>query len=105
MRNLGIHGYRLSCHKDPHVLTRDPFILVPVCATSLAWAIGFGNIENALPLKVVIILSSMPVAFNALIPPSIYDLDLDLANSCWFVTMVLLVVILSLQLLILNQIP
>ena len=66
------------------------FFLVPVCASSLAWAIGFGDIDSALPLKVVVILSSMPVAFNALIPPSIYDLDLDLANSCWFVTTALL---------------
>jgi len=34
------------------------------------------------------------VAFNALIPPSIYDLDLDLANSCWFVTTALLAIVL-----------
>ncbi len=80
------------------------FVLVPVCASSLAWALGFGDIEGGLPLKVVIILSSMPVAFNALIPPSIYDLDLDLANSCWFVTTALLAVVLPLLLLILNQI-
>ena len=79
------------------------FLLVPVCASSLAWAIGFGAIDNALPLKVVIILSSMPVAFNALIPPSIYDLDLDLANSCWFVTTALLVVVLPLLLFVISQ--
>ena len=80
------------------------FLLVPGCASLLAWAIGFGQIDNGLPLKVVVILSSMPVAFNALIPPSIYDLDLDLANSCWFFTTALLVVILPLQLVILNTI-
>lgn len=79
------------------------FVLVPFCATSLAWAIGFGGIQDGLPLKVVIILSSMPVAFNALIPPSIYDLDLDLANSCWFVTTALLVLVLPLQLMVLSQ--
>ena len=80
------------------------FVLVPVSASGLAWWIGFGHIDNALPLKVVIVLSSMPVAFNALIPPSIYDLDLDLANSCWFVTTALLIVVLPLLLTILNQI-
>ena len=80
------------------------FILVPICATSLAWAIGFGTIENGLPLKVVLILSSMPVAFNALIPPSIYDLDLDLANSCWFVTTALLMVVLPVLLMVINRI-
>ena len=69
------------------------FIMVPVMASFLAWVIGFGSINGGLPLKVVIILSSMPVAFTALIPPSIYDLDIDLANSCWFITTALLVVV------------
>jgi hypothetical protein len=80
------------------------FALVPVSATTLAWLIGFGDIDNALPLKVVMILSTMPVAFTALIPPSIYDLDLDLANSCWFVTTAMLVVVLPLLLILLNKI-
>jgi hypothetical protein len=78
------------------------FLFVPILASSLAYLLGFGNIENGLPLKVVIILSSMPVAFNALIPPSIYDLDLDLANSCWFFTTSLLAVVLPLLFLIVN---
>lgn len=80
------------------------FLIVPVCATTLAYIIGFGHIDGGLPLKVVIVLSAMPVAFNALIPPSIYDLDLDLANSCWFVTTALLIVVLPLLLLVLNAI-
>jgi len=78
------------------------FILVPGLAVSLAYLIGFGSIDDGLPLKVVIILSSMPVAFTALIPPSIYDLDLDLANSCWFFTTALLIAVLPLQLLFLS---
>jgi predicted permease len=80
------------------------FVLVPISASLLAYLIGFGNIDNGLPLKVVIILSSMPVAFIALIPPSIYDLDLDLANSCWFSTTALLIIILPLLLIVLNMI-
>jgi len=80
------------------------FILVPGLAVSLAYLIGFGSIDDGLPLKVVIILSSMPVAFTALIPPSIYDLDLDLANSCWFFTTALLMAVLPLQLLVLGMV-
>jgi len=80
------------------------FALVPILTTSLAFLLGFDKIDGGLPLKVVIILSSMPVAFNALIPPSIYDLDLDLANSCWFFTTALLVVVLPGLLFIINQI-
>jgi predicted permease len=70
------------------------FALVPLMASTLAWGLGFGSIDGGLPLKVVMILSAMPVAFNALIPPSIYDLDLDLANSCLLITMTLLVIVL-----------
>jgi predicted permease len=70
------------------------FALVPLMASTLAWSLGFGSIDGGLPLKVVMILSAMPVAFNALIPPSIYDLDLDLANSCLLITMTLLVIVL-----------
>jgi predicted permease len=80
------------------------FLFVPTLASSLAYLLGFGDIEEGLPLKVVIILSSMPVAFNALIPPSIYDLDLDLANSCWFFTTALLIIILPLLLAVLSMI-
>jgi len=80
------------------------FVLVPISASLLAYLIGFGNVDNGLPLKVVIILSSMPVAFNALIPPSIYDLDLDLANSCWFFTTALLIIILPVLLIVLSMI-
>ena len=80
------------------------FVLVPVLVTLPAYFLGYGEIQNGLPLKVVLILSSMPVAFNALIPPSIYNLDLDLANSCWFFTTALLAVVLPMLLLVINRI-
>ena len=80
------------------------FVLVPVLASLPAYFLGYGRIQDGLPLKVVIILSSMPVAFNALIPPSIYNLDLDLANSCWFFTTALLVVVLPMLLMVINMI-
>ena len=79
--------------KEGITMAAIKFIMVPVMASFLAWVIGFGDINGGLPLKVVIILSSMPVAFTALIPPSIYDLDIDLANSCWFITTALLAVV------------
>jgi len=78
------------------------FAAVPALTCALAVSLGFGRIDGGLPLKVVLILSSMPVAFNALIPPSIYDLDLDLANSCWFVTTALLVFVLPALLVIIQ---
>jgi predicted permease len=79
------------------------FAMVPVLTTTLVWSLGFGSIDGGLPLKVVLILSSMPVAFNALIPPSIYDLDLDLANSCLLITMALLVIVLPVLLFVVQS--
>jgi len=79
--------------KEGITIATIKFIMVPVMASFLAWVIGFGDINGGLLLKVVIILSSMPVAFTALIPPSIYDLHIDLANSCWFITTALLAVV------------
>ena len=81
--------------RESAVVAAIKFAAVPALACSLAYGLGFGAIDGGLPLKVVLILSSMPVAFNALIPPSIYDLDLDLANSCWFVTTALLAIVLQ----------
>ena len=80
------------------------FILVPLIISVTAYLLGFGEIEEGLPLKIVIILSSMPVAFTAIIPPSIYDLDLDLANSCWLVTTLSLILILPLSTYIISLI-
>jgi Kef-type K+ transport system membrane component KefB len=79
--------------KEGITMAAIKFVMVPVMASLLAWVIGFGDIDGGLPLKVVIILSSMP-SLHGLIPPSIYDLDIDLANSCWFITTSLLAVVL-----------
>ena len=67
-------------------------VLVPAVVFSLAFITGLGKIENGLVLKFLLILSSMPVAFIAMIPPTIYDMDLDLANTCWFFSTMSLVV-------------
>jgi len=75
------------------------YLLVPVVVTGTAYLLGLGNIDNGLPLKVILILSSMPVGFTALVPPSIYDLDVDLANAGWMITTALLVVVIPLQML------
>ena len=79
------------------------FAVVPLMATAIAWSLGLGSIDGGLPLKVVMILSAMPVAFNALIPPSIYDLDLDLANSCLLISMALLVIVLPVLLFVVQS--
>uniref|UniRef100_UPI00261E94D1 hypothetical protein n=1 Tax=Oceanispirochaeta sp. TaxID=2035350 RepID=UPI00261E94D1 len=54
---------------------------------------GMGKIMNGLPLKVVFILSSMPAGFLSIMPPSLYNLDLDYANTGWLSTMIALIVV------------
>ena len=82
MRIKTIQDYLKECV----VISGIKFLIVPVILTLTAFLLGYGKIEHGLPLKVVMILSSMPVAFTALVPPSLYDLDIDLANSCWLFT-------------------
>lgn len=80
------------------------FLIIPILVVGIGGLLGYGRIDEGLPLKVLLILSSMPVAFVALIPPSIYDLDLDLANSCWLLTTLGLVVVLPLLYLLVGLI-
>jgi predicted permease len=73
------------------VLVRQ--IVAPAAAVAVALALGYGTIADGLPLKVVLICSCMPVAFMAMIPPAIYNLDVEVANSNWLLTNALLVVL------------
>ncbi len=61
-------------------------LLVPILVVGLSFMIGLDQIKNGLPLKVVLILASMPVGFIAMVPPTIYDLDINLANACWLIS-------------------
>lgn len=68
-------------------------MIIPTTITILGIVLGLGEISGGLPLKVVIVLSSMPTGFIALVPPSIYKLDTDLANTVWFSTTLSLLVV------------
>ena len=77
-------------------------LFIPALTFSAALAAGLGNIEDALPLKVVLILSAMPVGFLSLVPPALYDLDIDLANTCWIVSNGFMVVTVPVLMVLLN---
>ncbi|MCW4051309.1 MAG: hypothetical protein NWE89_16415 [Candidatus Bathyarchaeota archaeon] len=78
------------------------FIMVPGSVYLLGSLIGLGSVDGGLPLKVSVILASMPVAFTAMVPPTLYDLDVDLANAAWFLTTILLLVVVPALSLILS---
>lgn len=78
------------------------FICMPLIMISCAYWLGLDNIEQGLPIKVVAVMSCMPVAMNALVPPAIFNLDLDLANSCWIYSTAGLLVVLPALLALLH---
>ena len=99
---MGLRLSRMACYaRESAAVSLIKFVLVPVLITSLAMLAGLGEVDGGVPLKVVAILSAMPVAMNALIPPSLFDLDLDLANACWVFTTLELVVVLPVIIIIL----
>ena len=82
---------RISAYtKEYLAISAIKFILTPALVGAAAYLIGYGDINMGLPLKVVLVAASMPVAFNALVAASLYDLELDMANTCWFVSTVAL---------------
>ncbi len=69
------------------------FLIVPLLMLPIGLLIGLPRVMDGLAFKVLVVLSFMPVAFNALVPPALYGFDLDLANSGWIVTTLALIVI------------
>ena len=93
---------RMACYaRQSAAISLIKFAGCPLVIVTLAMLCGLGDIDGGLPLKVVAILAAMPVAMNALIPPSLFDLDLDLANACWVFTTLELIVVLPILVVIL----
>ena len=93
---------RMACYaRQSAAISLIKFVGCPLVIVALAMFFGLGDIDGGLPLKVVAILAAMPVAMNALIPPSLFDLDLDLANACWVFTTLELIVVLPILVVIL----
>lgn len=84
---LSLHLSKIGHYLKPGLaMCAIKFIASPLLITSLAALLGLGLLEGGLPLKTVLVLSAMPVAMTALVPPSLFDLDLHLANSCWIIS-------------------
>ena len=89
--------------KPALIICSIKFVIVPFLVVSIGYGLGLGNIDSGLPLKVVMILSAMPVGFIAMVPPTIYRLDIDIANACWLLTNGLLVLIIPILAFLLGQ--
>ena len=90
--------------KESILIAGIKFLIVPTVMVSIGFLLGYHQINDGLPLKVILILSSAPVAFHSLIPPSLYGLNLDLANSCWLFTTFGLILLIPILLFLINLI-
>lgn len=72
------------------------FLIVPAVIIPVAMLLGLHALADPVPFQMIIVLSVMPVAFNALVPPVVFGFDLDLANAAWLVTTAALIVIVPL---------
>lgn len=88
--------------KECLVVSGIKFIIIPVFVVTVATILGLHQIENGLVFKVLVVMSFMPTAFSSLIPPQIYGLDIDLANSCWLFTTGMLIFVLPVLALVLT---
>jgi len=99
---LGLKVNKISQYKrEAMVVMAIKFVLSPVIILGAAWLMGLDFKENLDLLRVIIILSVMPPAYTATVAPSLYDLDLDMSNSCWILsTMAMVIVIPALSVLL-----
>ena len=76
------------------------FILSPIVALLLAWAIGIWNWEIREPLKVIFIESVTPAAVFSMAIPMIFDLDVDLAGALWLASTVVAIALVPVIMLV-----
>ncbi|MFA9457598.1 AEC family transporter [Halalkalibacter sp. AB-rgal2] len=76
------------------------YVIVPVTVTFCAFLFGLKEYYEGIAFKTILILSAMPPGFTSLVPPQLFNLDKDLANSSWFINTILLIVVLPVLYLI-----
>jgi len=88
--------------KECFIISLVKFIVVPTIILVIALLLDYQSISQGLPLRVSLILSAMPVAFNSVIAANIYNLNVDLVNSCWIFTTFAVLFVLPLLLFVMN---
>lgn len=86
--------------KESLTVASIKYIIVPVSITLLALLLGLKEYYEGIAFKAILILAAMPPGFTSLVPPQLFNLDQDLANSSWFINTVLLIVVLPIIFLV-----
>ena len=89
LRPSRISGYWTECVASGVIA----FIARPAVTAAIAYGCFSIGWIDSLGFSAAVLISAMPVAFNSLIPPTLYGLDQDLANSCWIFTTVVMIVL------------
>lgn len=77
------------------------YIITPLFVIGAAFALGLNRYGDGTLFKALVIMSALPVGFNALIPINMYSLDKNLGNSNWIVTTVSLIIVVPVVYLVL----
>ena len=77
------------------------YVITPLFVIGAAFLFGLQSYGDGTLFKALVIMSALPVGFNALIPINMYGLDKNLGNSNWIVTTVSLVVVVPVVYLVL----
>ena len=86
--------------REAALIAAIKFLAIPAVVIPAAYALGLPGLLGGVAFKMVVFLSFGPVALIAMVPPQLYDLDLDLANSGWLVTTVGHLIIIPILILI-----
>ncbi|HUT34765.1 MAG TPA: hypothetical protein VNE39_14845 [Planctomycetota bacterium] len=67
-------------------LAATKFLIGPLIAAAVVFLLGQWGAYSGLMWRVAVIEGAMPVAIFATVVSNLFDLDRDLANTCWVVT-------------------
>jgi predicted permease len=83
--------------KESIAISTIKFIVVPFIVVSISFLFDLDNLNQGVVMNVILIMSIMPPAFLSLIPPQLYQLDVDLANSSWLINTALWILLLPIM--------
>ena len=87
--------------KEIAVMFAIKYVLTPILIIGISLLLGLQGYGDGTLFKALVIMSFLPVGFNALIPINIYGLHRDLGNSCWIVSTLSLIIVVPVVYLVL----
>ena len=77
--------------KPAFTLSLAKILCLPLVVSGLFYISGLWSADNILLIQTLFVIAAMPCAFIAIVPASIYKLDIDLASTTWGISMLLFI--------------